>query len=51
MNENELYGVILMLCFYDEDKANRTKKLDKTRKIDEISNDTLLKKMINTETV
>ncbi len=51
MNENELYGVILMLCFYDEDKANRTKKLGKTRKIDEISNDTLLKKMINTETV
>ena len=51
MNENELYGVILMLCFYDEDKANRTKKLDKTRKIDEISNETLLKKMVNTETV
>ena len=42
MNENELYGVILMLCF--------NKKWN-NKDIDEISNSTLLKKMINTQTV
>lgn len=51
MNENELYGVILMLCFYDEDKDRLAKKLDKTKKINEISEATLLQKMVNTETV
>ena len=42
MNENELYGVILMLCF--------NKKWN-NKDIDEISNSTILKKMINTQTV
>lgn len=42
MNENELYWVILMLCF---------NKKSNNKNIDEISDESLLKKMINTETV
>ena len=42
MNENELYWVILMLCF--------NKKWN-DKDIEEISNSTVLKKMINTQTV
>ena len=38
-----------MLCFYDEDKDRLAKKLDKTKKIKEISEATLLQKMVNTD--